>query len=512
MKSSRLQLTIKNAKWTAFFSIIILVVNFFSRSVFIDHLGTSIVGLTATISSIIGFLNLAELGVGAAVTQALYKPLYDNDNKRIVEIVALLGLFGKIIGAVILVGGIVIAPFLPDWLMMGDGITTYEIYIALGAILFTTILSYWANYKQIMVVAAGRSYAITIILNTVLVLKLTTQMGCLVVLDMGFESFLAAEVIFAIAYALTLEMYTRKKYPWLQTSWQNAKKYWREEKLILTNVRRIFSSKIGVTILLQSDNLVIQTLMGFKEVTYYTNYTMLMGRIVQIIATMLGNSNAAVGELVCADDKAKTQHVHRQYTAMFIYLGGLVAFGFYTLINPFIDLWLTGQTLYDNTIVLLLSFNLFIAVYRRSNDIFLNAYGLFNDVWASWSEAALNLILSIILTLHYGIIGVVIGTAVATFLNTLVWKPYFLYTQGLKLNLGSFYKTFLSLTLMVGIAWGTATSIDNLVKFNDDWIGLILRGLTSVGIYTILSTLLMAAISPAMRSLLVIAKGWVLKK
>ncbi len=511
MKNNRLQLTIKNAKWTAIFSIIILLVNFFSRSVFINHLGTSIVGLTATIASIIGFLNLAELGVGAAMTQALYKPIYDDDQNRIREIIALLGFFGKLIGAVILIAGLIITPFLPNMLTIDDGVGLTQIYLTFGAIMFTTILSYWANYKQFMVVAAGRSYAITIIQNTVLVLKLIAQMGCLILLDMGLGSFLACEMIFAIAFAVILETYTRKNYPWLKTSWRNATKYWREEKKILQNIRRIFSSKIGSTILLQSDNIVIQIIMGFKEVTYFTNYTMLMGRIVQIIASMMGNSHAAVGELICSDDKKKINLVHGQYTALFVLLGGVVAFGFYMLVNPFIDLWLNNQTIYNDTIVLLLSFNLFVAVYRRANDIFLNGFGLFNDVWASWSEAIINLIISVVLTINYGIIGVIIGTTVATTLNALAWKPYYLNSKGLKQNLGKFYLHLIALIAMVAVSWVATMAINNLIELPSGWLGLIIRGVTTVGIYTLLSLGLMAIISPAIRSLFIVAKNWLKK-
>lgn len=36
-------------------------------------------GLTGTLLNLLGFLNLAELGIGMAIGYVLYKPLYQHD-------------------------------------------------------------------------------------------------------------------------------------------------------------------------------------------------------------------------------------------------------------------------------------------------------------------------------------------------------------------------------------------------------------------------------------------------
>lgn len=70
-ESSRTAKSIKNAKVALIFYFINLVLQFFSRKVFLDYLGAEVLGLNTTAQNLIGFLNLAELGIGGAIAFTL---------------------------------------------------------------------------------------------------------------------------------------------------------------------------------------------------------------------------------------------------------------------------------------------------------------------------------------------------------------------------------------------------------------------------------------------------------
>lgn len=95
---SRTNKTLKNAKVALFFYVANLLLSFISRKIFISYLGSEILGLNTTIVNLLSFLNLAELGIGAAVSYALYSPLFVNDKRTINEIVSLQGWLYRKIG------------------------------------------------------------------------------------------------------------------------------------------------------------------------------------------------------------------------------------------------------------------------------------------------------------------------------------------------------------------------------------------------------------------------------
>lgn len=92
-RESRVQKSLLNARVNLFCYVLSLIVAFFTRKAFLDQLGTDFIGLTGTLQSILGFLNLAELGVGTAIGYVLYKPLFDDDKIKINEIVSVLDIY-----------------------------------------------------------------------------------------------------------------------------------------------------------------------------------------------------------------------------------------------------------------------------------------------------------------------------------------------------------------------------------------------------------------------------------
>ena len=60
-KESRTKRTLQNSRMSLLLFIIQVFVGFYSRKVFLDYLGSEVIGLNTTLGNILSFLNLAEL-------------------------------------------------------------------------------------------------------------------------------------------------------------------------------------------------------------------------------------------------------------------------------------------------------------------------------------------------------------------------------------------------------------------------------------------------------------------
>ena len=74
----------------------------------------------------------------------------------------------------------------------------------------------------------------------------------------------------------------------------------------------------------------------------------------------------------------------------------------------------------DSLSLLLMTAILFVNLSRTTVDAYINAYGLFGDIWAPIVEASLNVGLSIILGYYFGLHGVLSGVLISLLLVVFV--------------------------------------------------------------------------------------------
>ncbi len=98
-------------------------------------------------------------------------------------------------------------------------------------------------------------------------------------------------------------------------------------------------------------------------------------------------------------------------------------------VDSFVTLWVGAEYILPPVAFVILIINTFISL-TRTNDSFIAAYGLFQDVWAPVAEASLNLGFSILLGHFFGLDGILAGVMISLLVIVCGWKPYFLYHNG----------------------------------------------------------------------------------
>ena len=130
---------VKNSIINVFVSIlaqaVTVVLGFITQKVFIDLLGTEILGINGLFSNIISMLGIAELGIGTAVIYNLYKPLAENDIEQIQILLKFYRKCYKKIAITILILGMLFVPFLHSF--VGEIETPYNIYVIARSVAFS---------------------------------------------------------------------------------------------------------------------------------------------------------------------------------------------------------------------------------------------------------------------------------------------------------------------------------------------------------------------------------------
>lgn len=430
-RDSRVKKSILNAKVNLICYFASLLVAFFTRKIFLDQLGAEFIGLTGTLQSLLGFLNLAELGVGSAISYVLYKPIFDDDKGKINEIISVFGYLYRCIGLFILSAGIVMSIFLP-WIFPNTTFSWFVIYLGFYAYLSSSMLGYFVNYQQVLLSADQRNYEVTGFYQAVSSTKIVVQ----IVLALYFSSFvlyLLIELVFGLIYSYILTRRIKKVYPWLQSDTKSGKSLFKNYSEIGEYVKQLFIHKIGGFVQMQITPFLIYSFVSLPIVAIYGNYTLIVYRIQGFIAGVLDSTSAGIGNLISEGNRDKIYSTFKELFSVRFLICGILASCIYKQATSFIEIWLGVEYALQDVVVLLISMQFFLMSLRGTTDQFLYGYGLFYDVWAPLVESGIFVAAAIVGGSMFGLPGVLCGPILSLLIIVHIWKPFFLFKKGLEL-------------------------------------------------------------------------------
>lgn len=483
MGKSRTQKSIKNAKVALLFYAIYFAIQFFSRKVFIDYLGAEILGLNTTIANMLSFLNIAELGIASAISYVLYKPLHNNDQNTIKEIISIQGwIYRKVTLFVCIITGVILC-FIP-FIFRKTDIPLVFIYSTFLVSVTGIILSYLFNYTQILFVADQKEYKINIVNQGFRILKIFCQVIAIIYLEDGYIYWLILEFVFTIVSAYFLRKVLKDHYPWLKLELKKGKFFNEKYPEILKKTKQLFVHQISQFILNQVTPLIIFSYLSLTMVAIYGNYMLIVNGIVLFINAMFSGAQAGIGNMVAEGNKSKIIDFFGEFAVLKYWMISIICFVLFLQTQAFVSLWVGEKYLLSVTELYLLIIYLFILI-TRVTDGFIYAYGLFNDVFAQIFEVILSITLSLFLGKYWGLSGILFGVVSSQFLLMMCWKPFFLFTKGFKINFGVYIKKVIIYFLCIIISFFVSLRLFNIIVFhvNNNFLFWIINSLIALIIY-----------------------------
>ena len=440
MAESRVQKTLLNAKVNLIFYFLNLAVTFFSRKVFLDFLGADFFGLTSTIGGFIGFLSLVELGIGNAICVTLYKPMFDKDYKKLNEIVSVLGFLYYIVGFVILSCGLVLAMLFP-FIFDSKGVSLLLVYSVFFASLSSVLLTYFVNFRQSILNADQRSYVVNGCFQGSSFICYLVQM-IVVYYTKNPYLWVLISLLTSVGAAIYLNYKVDQLYPWLNAKIKLGKEKWREYPEIIKKTKQLFLHKISQFAQLQIRPLIMFNFVSLESIGKYDNYNLTAGKSSSLIAYVLSGNVAGIGNLIAEGKEERIRKVYWEFFALKFFVAGVLAFGLWHLTEPFLSCWLGEKYLLSKLLLALIIVSEFISQIRYTTDAYIYGYGLFQDVWAPVTEAIISVVVAVIGGYFWGLEGVLLGAIVSMILIVCIWKPYFLFKEGLKESIWGYWINF----------------------------------------------------------------------
>lgn len=445
--------------------------NLLVRKIFLDQLGSELLGLSSLYSNIIGWLSIFEMGVGVAIIYSLYKPFYENDQKIVRSYIYSYRKFYRKVGFTILTIGLTISPIVP---FFTQGEVNYKLSV-LGFILFliNTFLTYLFSYKLCILNVAQETYKVTI---GTTISKLIISILQIIMLKFlpNFILYIVIQILVNICYYIVINRYIDIRYSWINNGNEELDK--NESYKLNKNVRAMFMHKIGGLVVLSTDNLVISKLIGLSSLTKYTNYNMIISALKTVVSTGLSGITASIGNLLTNNDKEHAYNIHKKIFFLNFWVISFIVITLYNTLNQFIVIWVGKENLLDNLTFIIILINLYFSAMRGSVEQFQEGSGTFEqDRYAPIAEAIINLITSLILVNYIGLAGVFLGTLISNF-SVIFWtKPYVVYKYVFNKKLREYFKMYFRYLLISIIPFIITNLIVNNIKNRYDFFSFILN-------------------------------------
>ena len=111
-QKSRTEYSVMNTTVALIAQTMAILIGFFTRVVFTRMLSQGYVGINGLFTDILNILSLSELGVGTAITYALYGPIARKDIKKQQILMRMFRTFYRVTASFVLIAGSCLIPFL----------------------------------------------------------------------------------------------------------------------------------------------------------------------------------------------------------------------------------------------------------------------------------------------------------------------------------------------------------------------------------------------------------------
>ena len=476
MKMEKTKNASRNIIFGVFLKVYQILLPFLMRTIMMYTIGVQYLGLNSLFSSILQVLNLAELGVGNAMVFSMYKPIAEDDEITICALLKLYRLYYRIIGAIILVFGIMLIPVLPK-LISDDIPADMNIYILYLLNLLATVFTYWLfAYRNSVLQAFQRTDVISKITIITETIKYFFQFTVLLIWK-NYYFFVIVLLLTQIINNIITAMISKKMFSSLNPEGNLAKEKIRS---INRKIKDLFTSKLGYTIVSSADTIVISAFLGLTVLAKYQNYYYILNAVIGFMSVIYSSITAGIGNSILTKSCDDNYEDFKTFTLLVTFVSGICCACFFTLYQPFMIIWMGKDMLLPDSMVALFCFYFWVYELVMMISVYKDAGGIWHeDRFRPLLSGVANLLINLILVKIIGLYGIVISTILSQICISLPWIIKNVNNLVFHRSSKPYFVSILRNTLIIVCATMGVGIINYFISVNGI-VGLFIRGLVAI--------------------------------
>lgn len=401
----------------------------------ITYYGSATNGLVSSVTHFLGFISFLEMGVGSVVRANLYKPLAERNEEQLSIIAKAASRFFRRIGIVFLVYICVLILIFPKYIN-----SEFESLFSRSLILvisLSTLAQYFLGITYQLILDADQKVYVNQLLN-VAVLILNTFFSVILMKHGGSIQVvkLCSSLVFIIR-ALLLCVFVTRHY-----GLKRNVKYKAEP---LKQKWNGFSQHFASVINLNVDAAVLTLFSTLSNLSVYSIYYAVVNGINGMINATLIGFEAFFGSMIARNENT---FLKESFSCIQVLIHGIVTIVFtitIIMIVPFVEVYTYGLT--DTEYIVpffgfILSMAYAVECIRIPYFLLIKAAGHFRETQLGiFISAIINIILSVVLVINYGLAGTAMGTLVSAAFS-LLYCVFYLHRHIVYLELKSLIKMF----------------------------------------------------------------------
>lgn len=369
--------------------------------------GSEVNGLVSSISQFLNYITLLEGGLSGVIMAALYKPLAEKDTKRVSAIINATNQFFRRI-AVLFVGYMLIVATLYPLFVHTSYSWGFVASLA-GIIGITLFIQYFFSLSlRLLINADQRGY---VVFSAQIVFTIINFIFTLIVINI-YPEIHVLKIANVIAYCIqpiVFATYVKKKYK-LDRSIS-------PDKDAISQRWDGFGQNLAFFIHTNTDVVVLTVFCTLLDVSVYSVYYMVISSIKKLVMSISSAIVPSIGNTLAGGD---TDKINKAFDVYETGINLITTFAFacgIVLIVPFVNIYTAGinDTNYIQPVFgVLLMIAEAIYCYRDPYVSIAYASGKFKETAKyAYFEAISNIVISVLLVVRFGLVGVAVGTFVS---------------------------------------------------------------------------------------------------